>query len=48
MGELTRRFKKRLRSDAERKAFGLTIKRIAVHKELVPGAGKVISLKPGV
>lgn len=48
MGELTRRFKKRLCSDAQRKAFGATIKKIAVHKEVTPGAGKVILLKPGV
>lgn len=47
MGELTRRFKKRLRSDVDRKAFGLVIKGVATHKELTPGAGKVIVLKQG-
>lgn len=47
MGELTKRFKKRLQSDAERKAFGTVIKSVATHKELTPGAGKVIVLKQG-
>ena len=48
MGELTRRFKKRLTTDAQRKSFGATIKAVAVHKEVTPGAGKVIMLKSSV
>jgi hypothetical protein len=48
MGELTRRFKKRLTTDVQRKSFGATIKAVAVHKEVTPGAGKVIMLKSSV